>query len=155
MPVVGTISMYFWLLADLRRRRVSQIQRCSLCLRNFVGIANALAPSTEELLKGMHICLEMPPHRSFLQSSSHASRYLLQPVKAPRVHPSLPHLFQARIQVWIIFRLIPPILWSVFVFLTTLANRSLLFKKEHQVGEEPHRALEDRGLHGPFPCPGI
>lgn len=155
MLVVGTISMYLWLLADSRRRGVSQIQRCSLRLRNFVGIANTLAPSTDAPFEGTHICLETPPHRSFLQSSSHASRRPLQPVKAPRVHPSLPRLFQARIQVWRIFRLIPPILWSVFAFLTTLANRSLLFKKGHQVGEEPLRAQKDRGLHGPFPFPGI
>src|SRR5258708_14298906 len=103
----------------------------------------------------MRICLEMLPHQSFPQSSSHASLHLLQHVKAPPVHPSRPHLFQAQIQVWIIFRLIPLILWSVIVYLTTLANRSLLFKKEPRLREEPHRAPEDRGPRDPFPSPGI
>ena len=66
------------------------------------------------------------------------------------VHPSHPRLFQAQIQVWIIFRLIPLILWSVIFSLTTLANRSLLFKKEPQVREEFNRGLRD-----PFLSPGV
>ena len=155
MLVVSTPYMYFWFTADPCRGRLSKVQPCSLCLRNFVGMSDIPSTCTDRLPQGMHICLETLPHRSFLQSNSDASRHHLQHVRAPPVHPSHPRLFQAQIQVWIILRLIPLILWSVIVPITTLVNRSLLFKKEPQVGEEPLRALEDRGLHDPFPLPGI